>query len=342
MYTYIYIYIYICGKRWTTSPGRSPPISIYPPRHPLPAAPRHGTRHEQPPMSPRPAPGASGRQAEGAGRPPGQLGGGLARPTPPRTPLGGGIGGPLDYGRVGLRTDHPIQNRSPLSNFRTPERLRAMGGPTRGRRVYEEGGLTGQPADGPPPTFHARQAASPTPCGAQDPSAGLRFRVAGGRTPQSGSPPGPRRCGARSPGALPPPAPVESVDRWPLCHRDHPVSRGEPPRGSRRSPACPRGPDPPPEARMPQPSQRPRRRPGGSPACGPVPGELSVGAIGWPSVSPRCAGGAAAVGRSKAAPLPEGISCHLLPLRGRPGRAVVAGLPARQAPPAPRTTEVSG
>jgi hypothetical protein len=40
------------------------------------------------------------------------------------------------------------------------------------------------------------------------------------------------------------------VGRWPSFPS---VSRGEPPCGSRRSPACPRGLDPPPEGRMPQP-----------------------------------------------------------------------------------------
>ena len=55
---------------------------------------------------------------------------------------------------------------------------------------------------------------------------------------------------------------------------------------------CPRGPDPPPEGRMPQPAgAREGVPPAGSSACGPVPEGLSVGAIGWSSFAvPRCAG----------------------------------------------------
>ena len=55
---------------------------------------------------------------------------------------------------------------------------------------------------------------------------------------------------------------------------------------------CPRGLDPPPEGRMPQPAgAREGVPPAGSSACGPVPEGLSVGAIGWSSFAvPRCAG----------------------------------------------------
>ena len=82
-------------------------------------------------------------------------------------------------------------------------------------------------------------------------------------------------------------------------HTRNSDSWGEPPRGSRRSPACPRGLVPPPEGRMPQPVGAREGAPAGSPACGPALRGL-VGANGWSTVSPRCAGGAAAAGRSGA------------------------------------------
>ena len=57
-------------------------------------------------------------------------------------------------------------------------------------------------------------------------------------------------------------------------------SRGEPPRGSRRSSACPRGLDPPPEGRMPQPASACKGDSWpGLPACGPVPGGLQWGQL---------------------------------------------------------------
>ena len=63
---------------------------------------------------------------------------------------------------------------------------------------------------------------------------------------------------------------------------------------------CPRGPDPPPEGRMPQPAgAREGVSPAGSSACGPVPEGLSVGAIGWSRCGPPVRRGVAAVaGRS--------------------------------------------
>ena len=75
------------------------------------------------------------------------------------------------------------------------------------------------------------------------------------------------------------PAPMESVDRWPLASllTD---SRGEPLAGSRRSSACPRSLDPPPEGRMPQPASACKGDSWpGLPACGPVPGGLQWGQL---------------------------------------------------------------
>lgn len=62
-----------------------------------------------------------------------------------------------------------------------------------------------------------------------------------------------RRCGARSPGARWSPAPLESVDGWPLATPDTKIPGGSRPVGSAVRRRCPRGPDPPPEGRMPQP-----------------------------------------------------------------------------------------
>jgi hypothetical protein len=85
--------------------------------------------------------------------------------------------------------------------------------------------------------------------------------------------------GDRSPGASWSPAPIESVDRWPLVIKSQ-DSGGEPLRGSRRSPACPWSPDPPPENQMLQPASALTGDLPGFPACGPVL-KGSVGAIGW-------------------------------------------------------------
>ncbi|KAJ5876533.1 uncharacterized protein N7529_002117 [Penicillium soppii] len=70
----------------------------------------------------------------------------------------------------------------------------------------------------------------------------------------------------------------------------------EPPRGIRRSSACPRGPDPSPEGHMPQPDSARKGGLDGTPVCGLALRGL-VGAIGWSSTSSRYAGGAAATGR---------------------------------------------
>jgi hypothetical protein len=60
---------------------------------------------------------------------------------------------------------------------------------------------------------------------------------------------------------------------------------------------CPRGPAPPPEGHMPQPTPARKGAPVGTPACGLVLRGL-VGAIGWSSASPWYAGDAAAAGCS--------------------------------------------
>ncbi|KAJ5223207.1 uncharacterized protein N7469_009447 [Penicillium citrinum] len=112
---------------------------------------------------------------------------------------------------------------------------------------------------------------------------------------------GRRRC-ARSPGASAPPAPMESVDGWPLATPDTRFLGGSRPVGSAVRRRRPRGPDPPPEGRMPQPASA---RPGGqagTPACGPALRGL-VGAIGWPPVSSPVRRGRRA-GRAPRAPQP--------------------------------------
>ncbi|KAJ5319639.1 hypothetical protein N7506_012407 [Penicillium brevicompactum] len=117
-------------------------------------------------------------------------------------------------------------------------------------------------------------------------------------TPYTGKVDGPRphRCGDRSPGAFWCPASLESVDHWPLAIPDTQIPGGEPPRGIRRSSACPRGPDPSPEDHMPQPDSARKGGLNGTPACGLVLRGL-VGAIGWSSTSSRYAGDAVATGR---------------------------------------------
>ncbi|KAJ5319633.1 uncharacterized protein N7506_012337 [Penicillium brevicompactum] len=89
-------------------------------------------------------------------------------------------------------------------------------------------------------------------------------------TPYTGKVDGPRphRCGDRSPGAFWCPASLESVDHWPLAIPDTQIPGGEPPRGIRRSSACPRGPDPSPEDHMPQPDSARKGGLNGTPACG--------------------------------------------------------------------------
>ncbi|KAJ5319709.1 uncharacterized protein N7506_012413 [Penicillium brevicompactum] len=90
------------------------------------------------------------------------------------------------------------------------------------------------------------------------------------RPPYTGKVDGPRphRCGDRSPGAFWCPASLESVDHWPLAIPDTQIPGGEPPRGIRRSSACPRGPDPSPEDHMPQPDSARKGGLNGTPACG--------------------------------------------------------------------------
>ena len=68
--------------------------------------------------------------------------------------------------------------------------------------------------------------------------------------------------GDRSPGASWPPAPLESVDRWPLAIIVHQISWGEPPRGIRRSPVLSTGSGPSTRGPYAAACQRPRGRPG--------------------------------------------------------------------------------
>ncbi|KAJ6141358.1 hypothetical protein N7470_009748 [Penicillium chermesinum] len=60
-----------------------------------------------------------------------------------------------------------------------------------------------------------------------------------GGPPAAADAPRSRRCGTRSPGALPPLATVESVDSWPLAILDarHPDATALPPAPARASPA---------------------------------------------------------------------------------------------------------
>ena len=99
---------------------------------------------------------------------------------------------------------------------------------------------------------------------------------------------------------------------------------------------CPRGPDPPPEGRMPQPAgAREGVSPAGSSACGPVPEGLSVGAIGWSRLRSPGAPGRGRRGRALVRPFQlssftswRSRSGALLgPRRGfdRPRRVVPAG-----------------
>jgi hypothetical protein len=104
------------------------------------------------------------------------------------------------------------------------------------------------------------------------------------RRPSTSPPPrGPSRGpdGSRSPGALVPPARMESVDRWPLASVSRQIPGGRSTAGAAvRRRVC--GRHPPPEGRMPQ-SQSPPL-PGVPGLCGgPVPGGLSGGnrMAGW-------------------------------------------------------------
>jgi hypothetical protein len=64
---------------------------------------------------------------------------------------------------------------------------------------------------------------------------------------------------------------------------------------------CPRGPAPPPEGHMPQPTPARKGAPVGTPACGLALRGL-VGAIGWSYASPRYAEDAATAGRFYSVP----------------------------------------
>ncbi|KAJ5453359.1 hypothetical protein N7530_012826 [Penicillium desertorum] len=68
------------------------------------------------------------------------------------------------------------------------------------------------------------------------------------------APPWCLRCGDRSPGAFWRPAPLESVDRWPLAIPETQIPGGSRPAGSAVRRRCPRGLDPSSEGHMPQPA----------------------------------------------------------------------------------------
>lgn len=100
------------------------------------------------------------------------------------------------------------------------------------------------------------------------------------------------RWGDRSPGAVWSPAPMESVDRWPLASPDTQIPGGSRPAGAavRRRVRGAGTPHPRPVCRRPHSARK-----GGlveHPACGPVSEGLQWGQLdGHVLASPRCAGG---------------------------------------------------
>jgi hypothetical protein len=109
------------------------------------------------------------------------------------------------------------------------------------------------------------------------------------------APPWCLRCGDRSPGAFWRPAPLESVDRWPLAIPETQIPGGSHPVGSAVRRRCPRGLDPSSEGHMPQPASA--FTGAWSDPCVRTGAEEFSGGNWMVSASPRYAGGAAATGR---------------------------------------------
>lgn len=124
------------------------------------------------------------------------------------------------------------------------------------------------------------------------------------------------RWGDRSPGTNRSPAPMESVDRWPLASPDTQIPGGSRPAGAavRRRVRGVRTPHPRPVCRRPHSARK-----GGlveHPACGPVSEGLQWGQLdGHVFASPRCAGGLSRWPGARS-PLPVYNRVTSWPLRG--------------------------
>ncbi|GCB25892.1 hypothetical protein AAWM_08777 [Aspergillus awamori] len=202
----------------------------------------------------------------------------------------------------------------PTFHFWTIERLRAGPWAREGRWYYVEGERQLISAAGSPPTLLPCQAGHLSVTGGAQVLRGL---ASGTGVPAHPGPlvflparllaesetrrlnhargcpllPGCLKSGGRSRS----PAPMESVDRWPLASLLLQIPGGAAPREPPFV-GVSAGLDPPPEGRMPQPASACKGDSWpGLPACGPVPG-ATVGAIGWSSVYSRCAGGVAVAG----------------------------------------------
>ncbi len=153
---------------------------------------------------------------------------------------------------------------------------------------------------------------------------------------------GATRWGDRSPGAPWSPAPMESVDRWPLASPDTQIPGGSRPAGAavRRRVRGVRTPHPRPVCRRPHSARK-----GGlveHPACGPVSEGLQWGQLdGHVFASPRCAGGLSRWPGARS-PLPVYTQVTSWPLSGGSGPPGL-GVPTVSVEPVPGVvTKLSG
>ena len=169
-------------------------------------------------------------------------------------------------------------------------------------------------------SFPARQAASPRPVVVRFPGIAPRPRwqppAAGDGRPPSGARPRPRRPKPGGPLA----AGTDGVcGSLAAGQRFRPDSRGEPPCDIRCSPACSRGPVPPPEARMPQPASAREGVLPGSPACGPVSWGAQWGQLDGRARVPGTPGASPRPEQSKSSERTYSTCCPSGGFRARPG-----------------------
>ena len=228
-----------------------------------------------------------------------QLAGSRKRPSPRSAGSRASLQGPVCMGKRPDARTTPYKTTPLGIAFAPPNVCTPPSGPTEaGGTMWKVKGELSSPEASA--SFPARQAASPRPVVVRFPGIAPRPRwqppAAGDGRPPSGARPRPRRPKPGGPLA----AGTDGVcGSLAAGQRFRPDSRGEPLRGSRRSSACPRSLDPPPEGRMPQPAPARSGGQAGTPACGPALRGL-VGAIGWP---PRVVPG------TPGAPRRPGASC---------------------------------
>jgi hypothetical protein len=283
----------------------SPPPGTYPGR-----GPRWAARARQLAAGPRSVWGGSRAR---------QLAGSRKRPSPRSAGSRASLQGPVCMGKRPDARTTPYKTTPLGIAFAPPNVCTPLSGPTEaGGTMWKVKGELSSPEASA--SFPARQAASPRPVVVRFPGIAPRPRwqppAAGDGRPPSGARPRPRRPKPGGPLA----AGTDGVcGSLAAGQRFRPDSRGEPPCDIRCSPACSRGPVPPPEARMPQPASAREGVLPGSPACGPVSWGAQWGQLDGRARVPGTPGASPRPEQSKSSERTYSTCCPSGGFRARPG-----------------------